>query len=117
MRKQGLAVLILASAALSVSGQEPAKPGGDAPPTVPSISDRVRGLERHDGFLPFYWDARRGQLLVEVVPGPQEFLYGSGLAGGAGLLDVDLDRGNDGPARRLPIRARRARACCSSRSR
>ena len=52
--------------------------------------------ERHDGFLPFYWDARKGQLLLEIPPGGGELLYGSGLAGGAGLLEISLDRGEMG---------------------
>ena len=93
MRSVALATWILAAASNSIPGQSPAKPAEAASDAVPTISERTRGLERHDGFLPFYWDARRGQLLLEVAPRPEEFLYGSGLAGGAGLLEVGLDRG------------------------
>ncbi len=63
---------------------------------TPSISERVKDLSRHDGFLPYYWDARKGQLLLEVSRWNEDFLYGAGLAGGAGLLDVSLDRGQLG---------------------
>ncbi|HEY6551886.1 MAG TPA: zinc-dependent metalloprotease, partial [Vicinamibacteria bacterium] len=45
---------------------------------------------------PFYWDAPKGQLLLEVSRPGEEFLYGAGLAGGAGLLEVSLDRGQLG---------------------
>jgi hypothetical protein len=68
-------------------------PAVDAPP---GLAVRTQGLERHDGFLPYYWDARSGQLLLEVGRWGEDFLYGVGLAGGAGLIDVVLDRGQIG---------------------
>ena len=46
-------------------------------------------------FLPFTWDAKKGRAFLEVSPG-QELLYGVGLAGGAGVLEVSLDRGQLG---------------------
>ena len=63
---------------------------------IPSISQRTAGLERHDGFLPYFWDARRGSLLLEVSRWNEEFLYGSGLASGAGVIETFLDRGQLG---------------------
>jgi hypothetical protein len=77
----------------AVASERPAEKSADR---TPAISERVRDIPRHDGFLPFYWDARKGQLLLEIPPGNGEFLYGSGLAGGAGTLDVSLDRGQLG---------------------
>ena len=59
---------------------------------LPPVEQRVRGLERHAGFLPFYWDARRGLLLLEVARLGQPFLYGVSLARGAGILEAELDR-------------------------
>ena len=73
-----------------------AAPQTAPPPATASIAERTAGLTRHDGFLPFYWDAQRGQLLLEVARWNQDFLYSSGLAGGAGLLEVSLDRGQLG---------------------
>jgi hypothetical protein len=67
-----------------------------APEPFPSVAARTAGLERHDGFLPFYWDARQGRLLLEVARPREEFLYGAGLAGGAGTVAVPLDRGQLG---------------------
>jgi Met-zincin/Domain of unknown function (DUF5117) len=64
---------------------------------VVTIAERTSGLERRDGFLPFYWDARKGQFLLEVSRWDEELLYGWGLAGGAGVLEVSLDRGQLGP--------------------
>ena len=70
-----------------------ATPASDA---IPTISTRAAGLERHDGFVPFYWDARKGQLLLEIARWNQDLLYGAGLAGGAGILEASLDRGELG---------------------
>lgn len=73
--------------------ERPAEKPGDR---TPSIAERAKDLARHEGFLPFYWDARKGQLLLDVSRWNEDFLYGAGLAGGAGLLDVSLDRGQLG---------------------
>jgi hypothetical protein len=40
---------------------------------VPTLAARTAGLERRDGFLPFYWDAAKGQLLIEVSTPGDEF--------------------------------------------
>jgi hypothetical protein len=69
---------------------------GAAPEKPPTLAERTQGLERREGFVPFYWDAARGQLLLEVTREGEEFLYGAGLAGGAGVLEASLDRGQLG---------------------
>lgn len=80
----------------------PAAPPPSSPPAertadrVVPIAERATDLKRNDGFVPYYWDARRGQLLLEVSRWNEDFLYGSGLAGGAGTLEISLDRGQPG---------------------
>ena len=64
--------------------------------TPPSVAARTAGLERHDGFVPFYWDGVKGRLLLEVARPGEEFLYGVGIAGGAGVIETFLDRGQLG---------------------
>ena len=91
-----LGVPFLAAQAPSASPAAPAPAPPAGQERTPSASDRVRDLKREDGFLPFYWDARRGQLLLEISRWNEEFLYGFGLAGGAGTLDISLDRGELG---------------------
>jgi hypothetical protein len=71
-------------------------PAARAAEPLPTPAARTAGLQRHDGFVPFYWDARAGQLLLEVRELEREFLYGAGLAGGAGLIEASLDRGQLG---------------------
>src|SRR5581483_10659242 len=51
-----------------------------------SSKDRLAGLKRNDGFIPFYWDARKGELLFELSPERLggEFIYFTGLSSGVG---------------------------------
>ena len=52
------------------------------------------GLEHVAGFISFYWDYKKGRLLLEVSELDQEFLYLRALATGVGSVDVrTLDRG------------------------
>jgi hypothetical protein len=93
-----LAPLVLLAAAFATASPAPppaAAPSGrsDFPP---SVAERSAGIERHDGFIPYFWDARRGILLLEIGRWNEDFLYGSGLASGAGLLEPTLDRGEIG---------------------
>lgn len=62
----------------------------------PSVAARTAGLTRHEGFVPFYWDAAKGRLLLEVARPDEDFLYGVGIAGGAGVIETFLDRGQLG---------------------
>ena len=35
-------------------------------PPAATMAERTRGLERTDGFIPFFWDAARGRVLFEI---------------------------------------------------
>jgi hypothetical protein len=59
----------------------------------PSIREYTRGLEKRDGYLPLYWDAGKGRLLLEVPNLEEDFLYLTSLATGAGANALGLDRG------------------------
>ncbi len=78
-------LLLLSAPAPSATPEKAAvaaeRPSEKAADRIPAISERVKDIPRRDGFLPFYWDARKGQLLLEIPLGIGEFLYGSGLAG------------------------------------
>jgi hypothetical protein len=77
-------------AAVAVHAQQPATTG---PRTIAS---QTAGMERHDGFIPFYYDERTGKLLMEVQRLDQDFLYLPTLASGLGSNDLGLDRGTTG---------------------
>ncbi|HEX6737879.1 MAG TPA: zinc-dependent metalloprotease, partial [Vicinamibacteria bacterium] len=82
MRAPVLIVLLFLPPAIAAGAETPAQ--------------RTQGLKRQEGFVPYYWDAARGQLLLEVSRWGEELLYGAGLAGGAGVLEAGLDRGQLG---------------------
>lgn len=61
-----------------------------------SWSAAVAGVEAHDGFLPTYWDAAGGRVLLAVRADMPSFLYASGISSGVGTIDPILDRGSIG---------------------
>ncbi len=95
MRHAALFLLLAVCTGQALARSRPAAPGG-SPEKAVGISERTRELRRQEGFVPWYWDARRGELLLEISRSNEELLYGAGLAGGAGTLDVSLDRGEQG---------------------
>jgi hypothetical protein len=66
------------------------------PPALKTWAQQTAGLERHDGFIPFYLDQKTGKLLFEVSRLDQDFLYMYSLATGLGSNDRGLDRGTTG---------------------
>ncbi len=60
------------------------------------VSSATAGTERLDGFIPLYWDAKKGRILLEISRLDAEFLYYPSLASGIGSNDIGLDRGRLG---------------------
>lgn len=58
------------------------------------LATRTAGLQRADGFVPYYWDAKKGELLFELSPAALDhgFLYFTALGSGIGSLDMFADR-------------------------
>ncbi|MCL4814573.1 MAG: zinc-dependent metalloprotease [Vicinamibacteraceae bacterium] len=90
-------LLFAAGAGAQASAQAPQKAATGGPP--PAITSKVEGLERRDGLVPLYWDADAGRLLMEITPGPREYLYYTSLPAGVGSNPIGLDRGQVGPSR------------------
>ena len=59
-----------------------------------TLASRIEGLQKHDGFLPWYWDEKKGQILLELSPASlnHEFLYFTALGSGIGSTEVFADR-------------------------
>src|SRR6266568_2022477 len=59
---------------------------------------RTDGLKRNDGFIPFYWDAKKGMLLFELSQQRmnEEFIYFTGLSSGIGSIQMFADRSSTG---------------------
>jgi hypothetical protein len=57
------------------------------------FAERTAGFERADGFIPFYWDAKKGRVLLQLSLFDQDVLYYVSAASGAGSVEMPLDRG------------------------
>jgi hypothetical protein len=79
---------ILLFLCLAVPGVAPAQQEPAA-----RIADRTSGLQRADGFVPFYWDAGRGRVLMEVPAFDEDVLYYISAATGGGSVEMSFDRG------------------------
>ena len=62
-------------------------------PPAARLADRTGGLQRTDGFVPFYWDAARGRVLMEIPAFGEDVLYYVSAASGAGSVELPFDRG------------------------
>ena len=63
-----------------------------------SEANRLAGLKRNDGFIPYYWDAKKGMLLFELTPQRlnEEFIYFTGVSSGIGSIEMFADRSSVG---------------------
>lgn len=82
----------------------PPAPSAGKPAPLPALADAVKGLDELKGFVPLYWDGRKGRLLLEIDRWDAEFLYVTWLATGVGSNDVGLDRGQPGDTRVVVFR-------------
>jgi hypothetical protein len=58
-----------------------------------TIAERTAGLERAEGFIPFYWDAAQGKVLIEIPALDEDILYYVSTAQGIGSVQLSGDRG------------------------
>ena len=58
-----------------------------------TITEVTEGLERQEGFVPFYWDANDGRVLLEIPAFNEDVLYYVSAASGGGSVELGLDRG------------------------
>ena len=74
------------------TAQEDASPKHE----LPTIEEKTKGMHKHQGFLPFYWDEQTGSILLEIDRWDKDLLYIHSLATGLGSNPVGLDRGQMG---------------------
>jgi hypothetical protein len=70
--------------------------GSEAPQT---LTQKIAGMERKDGFFPVDWDGKAGKLYLEIPHLDQDFLLLDQLPYGIGSNDIGLDRGQLGQGR------------------
>jgi len=88
--------LFVVFALLSFALPAPAQERSQEKPTDKSIAARIAGLQKLDGYVPLYWDAATGKMLMEISRFNTEFLYQISLSTGVGSNALGLDRGQLG---------------------
>src|SRR4029078_3680950 len=85
------------AACASASTRTPATaPPAGAPAGAPTIAAKTAGMERRDGFIPLYLDAKQGKIFLELPRDSLRALMFVTLATGLGSNPIGLDRGSGG---------------------
>ncbi|TNE61360.1 MAG: DUF5117 domain-containing protein [Bacteroidetes bacterium] len=79
------------------TAKQTATPAAAKPATPATISTKVKDMQKHPGYLPFYWDEKAGKIWLEISRFDTELLYVESLSAGIGSNDIGLDRGQMGP--------------------
>ncbi|MCW8090257.1 zinc-dependent metalloprotease [Alteromonas sp. ASW11-130] len=66
---------------------------------LPGIGEFAGAMQRHDGFIPFYYDKAEDKIYLELVELEKELLFQTSLPRGLGSNDIGLDRGQLGDTR------------------
>jgi len=69
------------------------------PKAEPSLAAFTTGMERKPGYVPFYWDSKKGKVFLEIDKLDTEILFYVSLSAGVGSNDIGLDRGRIGPGK------------------
>jgi Met-zincin/Domain of unknown function (DUF5117) len=91
-RLQAGAAVVAILLATAVQGAPP-QAAAPEPAEAPRAHHGTAGLTRTDGFVPFYWDAARGHVLIEIPVFDQDILYYVSAATGPGSVEAPFDRG------------------------
>jgi hypothetical protein len=59
---------------------------------LPTVEEKTRGMDRHDGYFSFHWDETEGKIWLEVRALEDDFLFVTGLSTGIGSNDLGFDR-------------------------
>ena len=111
--KHALIVVVLGILSVSLLPAQTSQ----AVPEKATLATRTAGLQKHDGFFPYYWDEKKGTLLFELSPSAMDrgFLYFTGLGSGVGSTEAFADRSSCRGRSLVPAAARR-RPCAGDRA-
>ncbi|MEA2343823.1 MAG: hypothetical protein QOF63_1992 [Thermoanaerobaculia bacterium] len=87
---RNLAAVALLLAACTTTAPPPPKP---VIVEKPAMETKTSKLQKFDGYIPLYWDAENGKLLMQISRFGEELLYQSSLPAGVGSNPIGLDRG------------------------
>src|SRR3954451_3406125 len=88
MRNLAAAALLLAACTTTAPPPKPASVVEKSP-----MEAKTAKLQKFDGYIPLYWDAENGKLLMQISGSGEELLYQSWLPAGIGSNPIGLDRG------------------------
>ena len=88
--------LIVAMAGGGVLAQGRGEAGATPTGPLPTVAAKTTGMQKFDGYFPFYWDARAGKIWLQIDRWDAEFLFMESLPAGIGQNDLGLDRGQGG---------------------
>src|SRR5947199_2555105 len=94
MKRFGILLSLCLLLATNLSAQN--RSGADAARGLPTLAEKVAGMQKFPGYFPFYWDAKAGKIWLEINRWNSEFLYVESLPAGIGSNDIGLDRGQLG---------------------
>ncbi len=66
---------------------------------LPGIAEMTSSMQRHEGFIPFYYDKAEDKVYLELATLDKELLFQTSLPRGLGSNDIGLDRGQLGDTR------------------
>jgi hypothetical protein len=87
--KRFAALLVLLTACTTTAPPPPAAPVVEKS----AMETKTSKLQKLDGYIPLYWDAENGKLLMQISRFGEELLYQSSLPAGVGSNPIGLDRG------------------------
>ncbi|MGB3181112.1 MAG: zinc-dependent metalloprotease [Cyclobacteriaceae bacterium] len=90
-----IALLVVTGCSQPPAGSDTSSKDSD----TESIASKVKDMQPYEGYFPFYWDEKKGRILLVVDKWNEEFLYVNALAAGVGSNDLGLDRGQLGDNR------------------
>ena len=95
--KKLLVVAYLAALVMGLTSPTTAQEAGRGPRVADAdggvasqrLEQKIKGLEKKDGFIPMYWDARTGKLYLEVTKLDSEFMYAYQTSEAAGTAGIE----------------------------
>src|SRR5437764_12441578 len=85
MKRFAVSLLLLAACTTTTTAPQPK--------LTTAIETKTSKLQKLDGYIPLYWDAENGKLLMQISRFGEELLYQSSLPAGVGSNPIGLDRG------------------------
>jgi hypothetical protein len=98
LRRIASSALVLALAAAVTNDALAQQAEAQASQEPPSIESKTEGMQKLDGFIPFYWDEKEGKLWMEISRFDEDFLHYTSLPAGFGENTLGLNRGDLGPS-------------------